>query len=309
MKFNEAIAVSEIANFIAAKILGDAQQLALGINEIHRVEKGDITFVDHPKYYEKSLSSEASIIIIDQEVAVPEGKTLLIHAEPFKAYNSIALKHRPERNLEVQIDPSADIDSSAVIEPGAVIGQDVRIGKNTIIQSGVVIYEHCVIGDNCLIQSGTRIGTDAFYYKKENGNYNKWRSCGRVVIHDHVDIGANCTINRGVSSDTIIGKGTKLDCLIHIGHGTHIGESCLLAAQVGVAGKCNIGDNVTIYGQVGVAQNATIESGTIIYAQSGIPPGKLAKGTYYGSPADDAREQMKRLVALKKLPDFLRKKN
>ena len=301
MKLPQSIPVLELASSIGAEVFGDKSLLAIGINEIHKVESGDICFVDHPKYYEKCLQSAATIILIDKAVDVPSGKAIMVLENPFRAYNELILRYRPFRALSSVIDPSAQIHPSAIIEPNVVIGPDCQVGEGSVIQAGVVIQEHCIIGRHCLIQSGVMIGSDAFYYKKQHGKYSKWRSGGRVVIHDYVDIGSNCTINRGVSSDTIIGEGTKLDCLVHVGHGTVIGKNCLVAAQVGIAGKCQIGDEVTIYGQAGVANNTVMESGTVILAQSGVNK-ILKKGTYFGSPGKDARVIMKEMAYWKELP-------
>jgi len=158
-----------------------------------------------------------------------------------------------------------------------------------------------LIGDNVIIQAGALIATDAFYYKKIDGTYFKWRSGGKVIIEDDVEIGAGCTINRGVSGETIIGKGSKLDCQIHIGHGVVIGKNCLIAAQTGIAGKTIIGNNCTIYGQVGIAQNLHIGDNTVLLAKSGVSKDLEGNKTYYGNPASEAREKYKEIAAIKML--------
>ena len=150
------------------------------------------------------------------------------------------------------------------IMPDAYIGNHVRIGKNCIIHPNVTILDHCIIGDNVIIQAGTVIGSDAFYYNKKTNrdvHYKKMISCGRVIIEDCVEIGAGCTIDRGVSDDTVIGAGTKMDNMVHIGHDTVIGKNCLFAAQVGIAGATTIEDNVILWGQVGVSKTLTIGKG------------------------------------------------
>lgn len=151
------------------------------------------------------------------------------------------------------------------------------------------------------MQAGALIGTDAFYYKKINGHYHKWRSGGRVIIGNDVEVGAGCTISRGVSGETIIGEGTKLDCQIHIGHGAVIGRHCLIAAQVGIAGKTIIGDHCVIYGQVGIAQNLHIGDHTILLAKSGVSKDLEGGKTYFGVPAGEAREKYKEIAGIKML--------
>jgi len=300
MDFKEKISVLEISSTYDCKLKGDHEMFATGINEIHRVRKGDITFVDVEKYYDKALSSEASIIIINKAVAVPEGKTLLVTDNPFAVYEKLVKYHRPATNpiLENNI---INIHPTTVIEKGAIIGKNVKIGKHCYIQSHVYISDNTIIGDHVIIQANASIGTQAFYFKKEDKEYKKWTTGGRVVIKDHVDIGAGCTINKGVSSDTIIGEGTKIDCQVHIGHGVIIGANCLFAAQVGIAGKSIIEDDVVLYGQVGIAQNITIRKGAVVLAKSGVSKNLAGNKVYFGYPATEAREKYKELAFLRKM--------
>ncbi len=310
MQFPSPVSLQWIAEFIDAKLVGNSNKPATGINEIHKVEKGDLVFVDHPKYYDKCLNSAASFIIINKETNVPEGKALLIVENPFEAYCKIANHFRPFEPSTKMISDSAVIGKGSFIYPGTFIGNHVRIGKNTIIHPNTSIMDHCIIGDNVVIQAGTVIGSDAFYYNTKKDRelwYKKMPSCGRVIVEDDVEIGAGCTIDRGVSHDSIIGKGTRLDNMIHIGHDTVIGKNCLIAAQVGIAGVVNLEDGVTLWGQVGVNKTLTIGANAVIYAQSGV--GKDTEGgkVYFGSPIEDAREKMKELVWIKRIPQLWEK--
>ncbi|MEM8907637.1 MAG: LpxD N-terminal domain-containing protein [Bacteroidota bacterium] len=307
MKFEQAIPITVIAQKINATIIGNSQLLATGINEIHKVEKGDITFVDIPKYFKKSLNSAASIIILNEETVCPEGKALLLCEHPFEAYNSLVLAHRPFRPLSSVIDESAVVHPSAIIEPNVVIGPQVRIGAHTYIQANVTIHEHCIIGEKVTIQSGTVVGGDAFYFKRNGANFKRWRSGGRVLIEDEVYIGPNCSICRGVSGDTVIGRGSKLDGLVHIGHGVVIGKNCMLAAQVGIGGKTVLEDEVICYGQVGISQNIRIGRKATIAAQSGVSKSLEGGKLYFGSPAEELRQHHRKMAALRKLPDFFAK--
>jgi UDP-3-O-[3-hydroxymyristoyl] glucosamine N-acyltransferase len=301
MNFDKPQAIQDIASKYNLRILGDPMAYAIGINEIHKVRPGDITFVDVEKYYSKSLNSAATYIIINKEVSPPPGKTLLLCENPFEVYNSIVWEHRPFHPLYEKLGENVSIGHDSIIDHGVHIGHNVIIGDHCYIQSRVYIGDYTVIGDHCEIQAGAIIGTDAFYYKKSEGRYLKWRSGGRVVIEDHVVIGAGCTVNKGVSGDTIIGEGTKMDCLIHIGHGAVIGKNCLIAAQVGIAGKTIIGDNCVIYGQAGIAQSLHIGNNVTIYAQSGVGKNLESGKTYFGSPADEAREKFRELATLRSL--------
>ncbi|RFM35520.1 UDP-3-O-(3-hydroxymyristoyl)glucosamine N-acyltransferase [Chitinophaga silvisoli] len=310
MKFNAPIPVTEIAAYIGAELEGNDQQMATGINEIHKVTPGDISFVDFEKYYDKCLRSAATIIIINKKVDCPPGKTLLVLPDPFSAYVKIVKRFRPFEPATKPISDTAVIGKDTIIQPNVFIGNHVTIGENCLIHPNVTIYDHTVIGNNVIIHAGTVIGADAFYFKKRADRevmYDKMESCGRVIIEDDVEIGASCTIDKGVSGDTIIGRGTKFDNMIHIGHGTIIGRNCLFAAQVGVGGKAHIEDNVILWGQVGVSKDLVIGKGAVVLAQSGVP-GSLEGGkTYFGTPADDARVKMKEVAWIKRIPEIWEK--
>ncbi len=312
MRFDTPQPVREIAQYIRARIVGNENGIATGINEIHRVEPGDIVFVDHPKYYSTCVNSAATVIIIDQETSFPEGKTLLVTSQPFEAYLSLVDRFRPFLPSSKLISDTAVIGKDTVVMPGSYVGHYVKVGSNCIIGPQVSILDYSVIGDNVIIQAGTVIGSDAFYYNRKTNRdiqYRKMNSCGRVVIGNGVEIGANCTIDRGVSSDTVIGDGTKLDNLVHVGHDTVIGKNCLFAAQVGIAGATTIEDEVILWGQVGVSKTLQIGKGAVVLAQSGVPYSIDGGNTYFGSPAIDAREKKKELVWIRRIPEIWAKIN
>ncbi|MFT3703787.1 MAG: UDP-3-O-(3-hydroxymyristoyl)glucosamine N-acyltransferase [Agriterribacter sp.] len=310
MNFPSPVSVQWIAELIGARIVGNTNGFVKGINEIHRVEPQDIVFVDHPKYYDTCINSPATAIIINNETAFPAHKTLLIVEQPFEAYLTIVKHFRPYTPAIKSIGDTAVIGEGTNIAPGVFIGEHVTIGKNCIIHPNVTIREHCAIGNNVIIQPGTVIGSDAFYYNtKKNRDvwYKKMESCGSVIIEDDVEIGAGCTIDRGVTHNTIIGRGTKMDNMIHIGHDTTIGKNCLIAAQVGVAGGVTMGDGVTLWGQVGISKTLIIEDNVMVLAQSGVGM-KLEKGkVYFGTPADDASIKKRELVWIKRIPELWKK--
>jgi UDP-3-O-[3-hydroxymyristoyl] glucosamine N-acyltransferase len=310
MKFESPIPISTVAQLIGAELFGNTSGLATGINEIHKVENGDLVFVDHPKYYTKCINSAATFIIINKKTEFPEGKTLLIVDDPFEAYLKIVNFYRPFSPSFKLISDTATIGTGTLIMPNTYIGNHVTIGKNCIIHPNVSIMDYCIIGDDVIIQAGTVIGSDAFYYnKKSNRNiqYKKMVSCGRVLIENGVEIGANCCIDRGVSHDTIIGAGTKLDNLVHIGHDSVIGKNCLLAAQATLAGVVTLEDEVILWGQVGVSKTLTIGKGAIINAQSGVKDSIEGGKVYFGTPVLEAREKMKEFVWIKRIPEMWEK--
>jgi UDP-3-O-[3-hydroxymyristoyl] glucosamine N-acyltransferase len=302
MKFEHPVTQEELLKLVPVKITGDRSLSATGINEIHMVEEGDITFVDHEKYYEKALGSRATFVIINKDVEPPKGKTLLVCEEPFDVYVSLVKHFRPFKASDRMISETARIGKNCAIQPGVFIGNNVVIGDNVVLHPGVVIYDHCEIGDDVIIHANTVIGADAFYFKRKPDGYSKMESCGRVIIGDRVEIGAGCTIDKGVSGDTVIGNGTKFDNHVHIGHDSVIGENCLFAAKVGVAGVVTIEDDVILWGQVGVQKDLVIRKGAVVLAQSGISKSLEGNTTYFGSPASEARVKMKELAALRQLP-------
>jgi UDP-3-O-[3-hydroxymyristoyl] glucosamine N-acyltransferase len=276
------------------------------MNEIHVVDPGDIVFVDHPKYYDKALNSAATTVLINKEVDCPEGKGLLISDDPFRDFNALNRHFSPQEFSNVSISERASVSPSAKIFPGVFIGNNVSIGDNSIIHPNVTIYDNCVIGNNVVIHANTVLGADAFYYKTRPEGFDQLLSTGKVVIEDNVHIGASCTIDRGVSGETRIGEGSRLDNHIQIGHDTKVGKRCLFASQVGIAGCVIIEDHVTLWGQVGVKSDVTLEEGVVVYAQGGVAK-SLKKGTYFGSPAEDVRTKFREIASLKKLPEFLEK--
>ncbi len=310
MRFDKPAPVTVIASLIDAEVVGNSNGMATGINEIHKVEAGDLVFVDHPKYYDTCINSAASFIIINKKVDCPDGKALLITNDPFEAYLKIVNHFRPFSPSLKMISDTSSVGNNTVIMPGAYVGNHVIIGNNCIIHPNVTILDHCIIGDDVIIQAGSVIGSDAFYYNKKTNrpvHYKKMTSCGRVIIESSVEIGANCTIDRGVSADTIIGAGTKMDNLIHIGHDTVVGKNCLFAGQVGIAGATTIEDEVILWGQVGVSKTLTIGKGAVVYAQSGVKDTIEGGKVYFGSPVEDAREKMKEFVWIKRIPQLWEK--
>ena len=310
MEFKQPVPVSFIAELIGAELVGNKNGKATGINELHKVQKGDLAFVDHPKYYDKCINSAASFIIINKKTDCPDGKALLVVDEPFEAYLKIVNHYHPFIPSSKSISDSASIGEGTVIMPNTFIGNNVSIGKNCIIYPNVSIMDDCVIGNDVIIQASSVIGSDAFYYNKKTNrsiHYKKMISCGRVVIEDGVEIGAGCMIDRGVSSDTVIGAGTKMDNMVHIGHDSEIGKNCLFAAQVGIAGAVKIEDNVILWGQVGVSKTLTIGKDAIVYAQSGVKDSIDGGKVYFGSPVEEAREKMKELVWIKRIPQLWEK--
>lgn len=300
MTFKKPQTLQSIAEIIGAKMIGDADFPVLGTNEIHMVKNGEIVFVNHPKYYDKALNSDATIILIDKEVACPEGKALLISEDPFRDFNKINTHFTRIYNFTEELH-DLEMGEGTFVHSSVVIGNEVKIGNNCHIFPNVVIGDRTVIGDNVIIQSGTVLGGDAFYYRKLNGNFDRLISVGNVVIENNVEIGNNCTIDRGVTDSTIIGEGSILDNLIQIGHDTIIGKRCLIASQTGIAGCCIIEDEVTVWGQVGMASGNRVGKGAVLLGKTGVNKDLEGGKTYFGQLAEEFREYLRKEVILKNL--------
>ncbi|GAB1403824.1 MAG: UDP-3-O-(3-hydroxymyristoyl)glucosamine N-acyltransferase [Lentimicrobiaceae bacterium] len=305
MKINPPLALATIASMIGAEYDGIADFKITGLNEIHMVEPGDITFVDHPKYYSKALNSKATTIIINQKVDCPEGKALIFHDDPFAAFNLLINKFRPFAPSASAISPSAIIGEGTTIQPNSFIGNHVVIGKNCIIHSNVSIYDHAHIGDNVIIHSGSVIGGDAYYFQRKPEGYRKFNTCGRVVIEDDVEIGALCAIDSGVTGDTFIGRGTKFDNHVQVGHDTTIGRNCLIGSHCAIAGVTRIEDDVILWGKVAINKDIVIGKGAVLLATSAVDKSLAGGKVYFGIPADEARKKWKELAALRRLPAII----
>jgi UDP-3-O-[3-hydroxymyristoyl] glucosamine N-acyltransferase len=305
MRLETPTTLAEIAEFLQVQFDGDPGFIISGLNEIHMVEPGDLTFVDHPKYYNKALGSKATTIIINKKVDKPVGKALIFSDDPFTDYVKLVKKYRPFELANKMISPSATIGEGTIVQPGVFIGNHVKIGHNCLIHANVSIYDHSIIGNNVIIHSGTVIGADAFYFQRKPHGYAKFESCGRVVIEDNVEIGACCTIDKGVSGDTRIGNGTKFDNHIQIGHDTSIGKNCLFASAVLVAGVTTVEDDVILWGQVAIQKDIVIGKGAVVLATSAVDKSIAGNKVYFGVPAEEARKKWRELAALRKLPEVI----
>lgn len=307
MKFPRIYTLKEVSQITQTEYIGDENFPVKGINEIHVVERGDVVFVDHPKYYDKALESAATVIMINKKVDCPEGKALLISDDPYRDFNKLSNHFKPFQAAGQSIADSAKIGKNTIIQPNVFIGNNVSIGDDCVIHPNVTIYDDCIIGNKVTIHAGTVLGSDAFYYKNRPTGYDKLISCGRVIIEDNVDIGASCNIDKGVTGDTTIGAGSKIDNQVQIAHDTVIGKKCLIASQVGIAGCTIIEDEVTLWGQVGIISGITIGKKAIVLAQAGVSKSLEGGKVYFGSPAGEAREKYKELANIRSIPKIIEK--
>ena len=320
----------QIASFLQGEVIGDPNAKVSDLAKIEEGHEGALSFLANPKYTEFLYTTQSSIVLIDKSIEVEgEVKATMVKVADARAamgmlLNMVQAALNPKKSgIEqpsfvaegVDIPQDAYVGAFAYIGKGSVVGEgsqiypqvylgeNVKIGKNCIIYAGVKIYHDCVIGDNCILHSGCVIGADGFGFAPVNGEYQKISQIGNVIIENDVEVGANTTIDRATMGHTVIGKGTKLDNLVQIGHNVVTSENNIFCAQVGVAGTTKIGSWNTFAGQVGVAGQCTIGNQNTFGAQSGIP-GNIGDGnTLMGYPAIPARDWARQAVYLKRLPD------
>lgn len=313
MRFPSPLSLDEIIRLIGRPVttLGEVPGKVTGINELHSVEEGDLTFVDCNKYYKRALESKATFIIINQsDLPCPEGKVLLISEDPLTDYLNVVKSFIHFTPQNSNIHPTAEIGEGTVIQPLVFIGENVKIGKNCLIHSNVSIYADTVIGDNVVIHSNSTIGGDACYFQKRPDKWVKLESCGKTLIGNDVEIGCGCCIDKGVSGTTYIGDGTKFDNLVQVGHDTHIGKRVLLGAQSGIAGCTYIDDDCKIWAKACVNKDLYVAKNTILYALSALDKSVNQEGTtLFGVPAIDAQTKWKELIYVKNLPTLYKDVN
>ena len=320
----------ELAEFTAARLVGDGNLEVVKVASIAQAQPGDVVFVQDEKDLSSALASRASAVIAGDFADSASGKPLLIAENPRLAFcRAGALLHPPKTHPAgvhptAVVHPSAAICATAVIDAHAVIDANAVIGERAHIGAGCSIGEGVVIGDDCdlfpcvviysgttlgrrvVVHAGAVLGSDGFGYVRDEkyGRYHKFPQIGELVIGDYVEIGANCAVDRGALERTVIGAGTKLDNLVHIGHNDRIGSNVVIAAQTGISGSSEIGDDCVLGGQVGIGDHARIEQGTLLGGQAGVLPHKVLRGRgklYWGTPARPLRQYLKELCTLGRL--------
>jgi UDP-3-O-[3-hydroxymyristoyl] glucosamine N-acyltransferase len=321
----------EIADFVQARLVGDGAVQLTGIASISSASSGDLVFVDDEKNFSRAVASHASAVIAPASANThPRSKPVLLHTQPRLAFARAAKllcalpARKPGIHASAILHASAHLAATVAIGERVVIGENVMIGDHTRIGAGSVIAGNVVIGQRCelypnvtiypnvrlgdrvIVHSGAVLGSDGFGYVRDpqSGRYEKFPQIGRLEIEDDVEIGANSTVDRGALDVTRIGRGTKIDNLVHVGHNVQIGEDVVIAAQTGLSGSAVIENNVVIGGQVGIADHVKIESGAILGAQSGIPSKKIIRGkdvVFWGTPARPIRQYLKELAVLARL--------
>jgi UDP-3-O-[3-hydroxymyristoyl] glucosamine N-acyltransferase len=325
-----ALTANEVAAHLNGEVLGEGSALLTGFAPADKAKPGDLTFAENNTYFTRADQSAASAVLVDTLFG-PTRKTLIRVPNARIAFAKVLALFFPEPawpagvHATAVIAATAHIDGSAYIGPHCVVGDQVQIGPRCVLHGGnhvgaqttlgadtqlfpnVVVYARTQIGQRVRIHAGSVIGADGFGYVLDSGAHCKVPQIGQVIIHDDVEIGANVTIDRGALGPTIVGRGTKVDNLVQIAHNVTIGEHCLVVAQAGIAGSTKLGNFVTLAGQVGLAGHLKIGSRVVVAAQSGvmhdIPDGEK----WLGYPAQPDRLMKRQIVAVRQLPQLLRR--
>jgi UDP-3-O-[3-hydroxymyristoyl] glucosamine N-acyltransferase len=323
--------LSEVAKHVGGRLVGNDTEVS-GLASIVSATERDVVFVESGKRLPAAMASGAGAVIAGNFASgeVHHIKPLIIAKQPRLSFAKAAEVLCPQRRADSGIHQTAAVRESArvgkavTVGPHAVIsenvdigdhsaigasvfvGAGVRIGNGCDIKANVTIYPGTTIGSRVIVHAGTVLGSDGFGFVRDeaNGRYTKFPQVGRLEIGDDVEIGANCTVDRGALDATVIGRGTKLDNMVHVGHNVRIGEDVVIAAQTGISGSAVVEDGVVIAGQVGIADHVTIESGAVLGAQCGVPSGKVIRGKgilFWGTPARPIRQYLKELAALARL--------
>ena len=325
--------VAELNEHVGGRLIGDGSIHVERVAGLATAAAGEIAYVDDAKFFEEGRASSASCLIVSPAFVSSLGQLSVEHefgpvmievAKPKLAFALIAELLHPQRRREPFVHPSAiiaetaDIDLTVFIGPHVSIGEDTRIGAGTRIEAGVVIGDHVNVGRDCVLQpgvvlyddvtiadrvilhAGVVVGADGFGYVRggeEKGSYHKFPQRGTVVIEDDVELGAHTCVDRAALGQTRIGRGTKLDNMVHVGHNCDIGERVVIAAQTGISGSVTIEDDCVIGGQVGFGDHIRVLSGAVIGSKAGVLPGKIVRpGVWWGIPIQPL-EEYKRLNA------------
>ncbi|HUV03763.1 MAG TPA: UDP-3-O-(3-hydroxymyristoyl)glucosamine N-acyltransferase [Armatimonadota bacterium] len=319
----------ELAELVEGDLEGDPELRISGAADIADAEEGDIVFAETPRFVEEARKSRASAIIAYRG-ARNSGKPTISVANPRYAFAQAlnafspaktresgihptsvvgpgaSIGENPSIGFDVYIGRNASIGNNAWIYPFVFIGDNVRLGDNCIIYPFVALYDGVTIGNDVIVHSGAVIGADGFGFTKVGGEHYKMPQIGTVVVGDYVEIGANVTIDRARTGKTVIGRGTKIDNLVHIAHNVKIGENCVVVAQVGISGSVDIGDRVVLAGQAGLKDHITVGDDAVICARAGVI-GDIGSGEFVsGFPARSHKEEMRIHAAQQRLPALLR---
>jgi UDP-3-O-[3-hydroxymyristoyl] glucosamine N-acyltransferase len=337
----KVLTVAELAAQVEGQLIGDGSIHIARVADPGAAGAGDIAYIDDEKFFAAGRASQAACLIVSQDFVSSLraeitshgfGPALIAVARPKLAFALIAALLHPQKRREPFVHPSAaiaataDVDLTVFIGPhvsigertqigagsqleaGVVLGDDVRVGRDCVIHPGVTLYDNVTIGDRVILHAGVVIGADGFGYVREGdafGSYHKFPQRGTVLIEDDVELGAHTCVDRAALGETRIGRGTKLDNMVHVGHNCDIGERVVIAAQTGISGSVVIEDDVVIGGQVGFGDHIRVQSGAVIGSKAGVLPGKIVRpGVWWGIPIQPLADYKRLNAHLGRLPEM-----
>ena len=304
--------LDELAREIGAEVVGDGSVEVSAVNTLEAAEAGQISYLTNQRYAKQLETTRASAVIVSAGTKPTAHVTLLRASDPYFAFAKAIERlhgHRkhPFRGVHPQahVDASANVGENTVVYPGAYVGPNARLGRDCILYPNVTIYDGCVLGDRVIIHAGAVIGADGYGFATHGGVHHKVPQAGNVVIEDDVEIGANTCIDRGAIGSTVMGRGTKIDNLVMIGHSVKIGAGSLVVAQVGIAGSVTVGQHATIAGQAGIAGHLTVGDKVTIAAKAGVISDIPDGATVMGMPAMPASHGRRVYTVFTQLPELL----
>ncbi len=291
--------VQQLAEIVGGRVVGDGNQHIHQISDLEHAGQGDIAYLDNEKFLPAALQSKASCLIVPNSEQFPD-RTVIEVANPKLAFAQIgAVLHPPARRPQIHptavVAETARVAATSYIGPNVSIGENVRVGEECVLHPNVVLYDGVTIGNRVILHAGVCIGADGFGYVRHDLGYQKFPQIGTVVIEDDVEMGAYTCVDRAALGRTRIGRGTKLDNMVHVGHNCDIGERVVIAAQTGISGSVVIEDDAVIGGQVGFGDHTRVQKGAVIGSKAGILPGKIVRpGVWWGIPVQPL-EKYKRM--------------
>lgn len=304
--------LDELAREIGAEVAGDGTAEVSAVNTLEDARAGQVSFLSNQRYAKQLETTRASAVIVSQTTKTGASVPLLRVADQHLAFQKAMVRLHGHRNHPIagvhpqaHVDPSATVGEGSIVYPGAYIGPNARVGAGCILYPNVTVYDGCVIGDRVILHAGAVIGADGYGYATHDGLHHKIPQVGNVVIEDDVEVGANTCIDRGALGSTVIGRGTKIDDLVMIGHSVKIGPGSLVVAQVGIAGSVTVGANATIAGQAGIAGHLHLGERVTIAAKSGVISDIPDGATVMGMPAMPAQHGRRVYTVFTQLPELL----
>ena len=322
--------LSDLAARLGGRVRGEARLVVDGVAPLQTAGPKELSFLSNPKYLSLALATRAAAVMVAEGVDLP-GRTLLVVRDPYLALASLLAIFHPVTRPAAGVSPDAvlgkdcrlgdgvcvmaravlgdgcRIGDRAVVMPGVVLGRSVTVGADATLHPNVVVYERCVVGDRVILHAGAVIGSDGFGFAREGSRHHKIPQVGNVVIEDDVEIGANVTVDRATLGSTVIGRGTKIDNLVQVGHNVRIGEDCVLVAQAGISGSTSLGKGVVFAGQSGAVGHIKIGDGAVIGAKSAVTHDLPAGSFVIGHPAIDAGLWKRATAVFGRLPELRRR--